>query len=124
LAAVCADQNIGVIPYSPLAAGFATGKYTRENRDPDTTRRSGGLVQRLVNNEQAYEVLDVLTELAQAHSVPIAQIALAWQLAKPNLTAPIIGARTVEQLHELLGACEVSLSAQDISRLDDASKGF
>lgn len=124
LAAVCADQGVGVIPYSPLAAGFATGKYRRDNRNPETTRRASGLIQRLVDNEQAYQVLDVLEALAQAQDVPMAQIALAWQLAKPSITAPIIGARNVEQLREVLGACEVVLSADDLRRLDEASAGF
>lgn len=124
LEAVCLDQGVGVIPYSPLAAGFATGKYTRQNRTPDSTRTASGLVQRLVNDEQAYRVLDILQEQARQHQVPMAQIALAWQLANRSVTAPIIGARTVEQLNEVLGATEVALSPQEIARIDEATRGY
>lgn len=82
LAAACADQGVGVIPYSPLAAGFATGKYRREDRNPDTTRRSSGLVSRLIDDEDAYRALDVLAEIGQAHNASVAHVALAWLLAK------------------------------------------
>jgi aryl-alcohol dehydrogenase-like predicted oxidoreductase len=124
LEAVCVDQNVGVIPYSPLAAGFATGKYTRANRTPDTTRSTSGLVQRLVNDEHAYLALDVLQQQADLHHVPVSQIALAWQLANPSITSPIIGARTVEQLEEVLGATEINLSAEEITQLDEVTARY
>lgn len=124
LAAVCRDQNIGVIPYSPLAAGFLTGKYTRENKSPDTTRSGGGLIQRLIDDENAYNALDVIRNIASEHDVPVAQIALAWQLAQDVITSPIIGARTVEQLQELAGATEVILNEGEIERLNDVTVMF
>ena len=124
LQAVCVDQNVGVIPYSPLAAGFATGKYTRANRTPDTTRSTSGLVQRLVSDERAYLALDVLQQQADLYHVPVSQIALAWQLANPSITSPIIGARTVEQLEEVLGTTEITLSAEDIAQIDKATEGY
>lgn len=124
LADLCADQNIAVIPYSPLAAGFATGKYTRENKSPDNSRASGGLIQSLINNDDAYDALDVMQEIASAHDVPIAQIALAWMLHKPTITAPIIGARTVAQLEGTIGAVEVRLSEEEMRRLDKATQMF
>jgi len=124
LAAACLDQNIAVIPYSPLAAGFVTGKYTRENRSPDTTRAGGGLVQSLINNDAAYDALDVMREIADGHGVPVAQIALAWQLAKPAVTSPIIGARTLEQLEAVIGAADVTLTQDEITRLDEATSMF
>lgn len=124
LAAACLDQNIGVIPYSPLAAGFATGKYTRENRSPDTTRAGGGLVQSLINNDTAYDALDVMREIADGHNVPMAQIALAWQLAKPAVTSPIIGARTFEQVEAVIGAADVTLTENEITQLDEATSMF
>lgn len=124
LAAVCADQKIGVIPYSPLAAGFATGKYTRENRSPDSTRANSSLIRRLIDNVDAYDALDALVEIAREHQCPPAHVALAWQLAKPTITAPIIGARTVEQLQELIGAVELSLSPQQVEKLDAATTMF
>lgn len=124
LADACADQDIAVIPYSPLAAGFATGKYTRDNRKPDTTRESSGLIKTLINNEDAYKALDLLQDIAKGHNVPVAHIALAWLLAKPTITAPIIGARTLEQLSDVVGATDVRLSADELGQLDKATKMF
>lgn len=120
----CLDQSIGVIPYSPLAAGFATGKYTRENRQPDSTRTQGGLVQSLINNDKAYDVLDFLRELASAYRVPMAQVALAWQLSRKSMTSSIIGARTVAQLEESLGATELVLSESELGRISAMTDGF
>jgi aryl-alcohol dehydrogenase-like predicted oxidoreductase len=119
---LCLDQGIGVIPYSPLAAGFLTGKYTRENRQPDTTRSSGRLIQRLIDNEHAYNVVDDVRRIAKAHSVPVPHVALAWMLARPSITAPIIGVRTVEQLEELIGATELQLTQEEIDRLNQLTK--
>ncbi len=124
LAEVCTTYGIGVIPYSPLAAGFATGKYRRDDRQADTTRSESGLIKKLIDNVQAYDALDVLREIAHGYSVPVAQIALAWLLAKPGITAPIIGARTVEQLNDLVGATEVKLTADEITRIDNETQGF
>ncbi len=124
LAAACVDQQIGVIPYSPLAAGFLTGKYTRENRQADTTRADGELIQRLINDDRAYDALDKLRDIASGHGVPVAQVALAWLLEQPAITSPIIGARTVAQLEEVAGATEVKLSADEIAILDEATRGY
>lgn len=125
LAELCADQNVGVIPYSPLAAGFLTGKYTRDNLSSvDSTRSDGGLIQRLTADEKAFDALDVVREIADAHSVPVAHIALAWLLAKPTITSPIIGARTVDQLTEVGGATEVTLTAEEVTRIDEATEGY
>lgn len=124
LEAVCLDQKIGVIPYSPLAAGFATGKYTRENTKPDSTRSSSGLIQKLVGNEDAHKAIDLMCEIASGYGVPVAQIALAWQLAKPAVTSPIIGARTVKQLEDLIGAVDVQLTDDEMKSLDEATSMF
>lgn len=124
LAEMCLDQNVGVIPYSPLAAGFLTGKYTRENKNADTTRADGGLIKRLINNEDAYNALDKVHDIADGHNVPMAHIALAWLLAKPTITSPIIGARTVEQLEQLIGATELKLTDEEVKLLDDATAQF
>lgn len=121
---MCLDQGIGVIPYSPLAAGFLTGKYTRDHRTPDTSRGDSGLIQRLTSDEHAYVVLDELSAIAQAHGVPTAQIALAWQLARPSMTASIVGARTVAQLQESVGASDVKLSADEVARLSSLTEKY
>ncbi len=125
LAELCTDQNVAVIPYSPLAAGFLTGKYTRDNLSfVDSTRSHGGLIQRLTTDEKAFDALDVVREIAEAYSVPVAHIALAWLLAKPTITSPIIGARTVDQLTEVVGATEVSLTEEEVTRIDEATAGY
>jgi aryl-alcohol dehydrogenase-like predicted oxidoreductase len=121
---VCKKHNIGVIPYSPLAVGFLTGKYTRENQSPDNSRAGGGLIQSMLNNEKAFIVLDRVKEIADGYNVPPAQIALAWMLTKPTITAPIVGARTVEQLNDLIGATDLSLTDAEVQALDEVSDGF
>lgn len=121
---VCADQTVAVIPYSPLAAGFATGKYTRDNKSPDNSRADGGLIQRLINNEDAFRALDIMGEIANAHEVLVAHVALGWMLAKPTITSPIIGARTVEQLEDTIGAVDLLLSKEEITQLDIATQMF
>jgi aryl-alcohol dehydrogenase-like predicted oxidoreductase len=121
---LCRDQQIGVIPYSPLAAGFLTGKYSRENKHPDSTRAEGQLIQRLVNDEKAFVALDEVRRVAANHGVPVAQVALAWMLANDVITSPIIGARTVDQLREIVGATEVALSSEEVEILNHASATF
>jgi len=124
LEAVCLDQGIGVIPYSPLAAGFLTGKYTRENKSPDSTRQASGLIGKLIEDDNAYAALDVVERVAQTHDVPLAHIALAWMLARPSITSAIIGARTVDQLSELVGASELQISETEIGELNAVTHGF
>ncbi|MDZ4770688.1 MAG: aldo/keto reductase [Chloroflexota bacterium] len=121
--AACTDQGIGVIPYSPLAVGFLTGKYTRDNRTPDTARGNDSkLVQRLLSSDQAFAVLDETRTIAEARRVPVAHVALAWTMTRPNITAPIVGARTVAQLQEVVGAVDLALTADEIARLTTVSE--
>ncbi len=121
----CLDQGVGVIPYSPLAAGFLTGKYTRTNHTPDTTRASGGLIKRLVADDNAFTVIDALHAIAAEHDdAPVAQIALAWLLARPSMTAPIIGARTLAQLEETIGATDITLTSAQIAKLSDLTTQY
>lgn len=124
LMAACRDQQIAVIPYSPLAAGFLTGKYNRESREVDTTRQNSGLIRQLTADERAYTVLDEVTHIAATHHVPVAHVALAWMLANPVITSPIIGARSLAQLQEVLGAPDLKLSGDEIKHLNDVSQGF
>ena len=124
LEAVCADQQIAVLPYSPLAAGFATGKYTRSDKSPDNSRAGGSLIRALIDNEAAHQALDVMRGIAAAHKAPAAQAALAWLLAKPAITAPIIGARRLEHLDDALGAAELTLNDEELRQLDAATATF
>lgn len=121
---LCLDQGIGVIPYSPLAAGFLTGKYHRGQADADTTRSNSGLIQRLIHDPAAHDALDIAREIASGHQTPVAQVALAWLLANPAVTAPIIGARTVAQLQEVIGAVDIKLPADEVDRLSQATRAY
>ena len=120
---VCADQQLGVLPYSPLAAGFLTGKYTRDDRHKVESGFSGR-VQHLLREDKAHDVVDVVREIAAEHDVPAAQVALAWLMAKPTVTAPIVGARTVDQIEAVAGALHLRLTENEIKRLDEVSQGF
>lgn len=118
MAALCLDQGLGVIPYSPLAGGFLTGKYTREHVPADGRFSGSERLQRLMT-EANFAVLDALREMGAARDKTIAQMALGWMLTQPFVTAPIIGANTVEQLEESLGAVGLRLSEEEMARLDE-----
>ncbi len=117
LAAVCKAYRIGVIPYSPLAGGFLTGKY-RRNLVANSAR--AGAVKRYFT-EKNWALLDQMDVLAKEKNATISQIALAWMLADPLITSPIIGANSVEQLKDNLGAVNVRLTPAEKSALDQAT---
>ena len=116
---LCEDQGIGVIPYSPLAAGFLTGKYQR-GAETQSARAEG--IKSRYFNDRGWSILDKLQEVAGARNLTPTQAALAWLLSQPVITAPIIGANSVEQLRENLGAAGVRLSADETAALNDVSK--
>jgi aryl-alcohol dehydrogenase-like predicted oxidoreductase len=117
LAAVCRIYNIGVIPYSPLAGGFLTGKY-RPNLVPQSARAGG--VKRYCN-EDNWALLDQMDTLAKDKNASLTQIALAWLMADPLITSPIIGANTSEQLKDSLGAINIHLTLAEKELLDKKS---
>jgi aryl-alcohol dehydrogenase-like predicted oxidoreductase len=116
---LCRDQQLGVIPYSPLEGGFLTGKYRRGRPMPESARAAG--VQRRFMNERGFAVIDALDDAAQNLGATMAQVALAWLLARPGVTAPIIGANSPEQLRELLGALALRLPPDVVEHLEVAS---
>jgi aryl-alcohol dehydrogenase-like predicted oxidoreductase len=116
---LCEEEGIGVIPYSPLAGGFLTGKYRRGEPVPDSARASG--IQRRYLNDKGFSILEALEKLGKARGKSIAQMALAWQLSQPVITSPIIGANSVEQLEDSLGAVGVRLTAEEMKTLDAVS---
>ncbi|RPJ39743.1 MAG: aldo/keto reductase [Chloroflexi bacterium] len=115
--AACLDQGVGVIPYSPLQGGFLTGKYRRDST-PDSAR--AGDVKKYFT-ERNFKLIDLLEERGKACGASVAQMALAWLLQRPAITAPIIGANSVEQLQDLLGSLNISLTPEDIQAIDQAS---
>ncbi len=118
MAALCLDQGIGMIPYSPLAGGFLTGKYTREG-NPDKARGVGNDRMSRYTTDQGFALVDGLREMGQARGKTIAQMALGWQLTQPFVTSPIVGANTVQQLDESLGAAGLRLTEDEMKRLDE-----
>jgi aryl-alcohol dehydrogenase-like predicted oxidoreductase len=116
---LCRDQQLGVIPYSPLEGGFLSGKYRRGQPLPESARAAN--VQRRFMNERGFAVLDALDAAAQDQGATMAQVALAWLLARPGVTAPIIGANSPEQLRELLAAVDLRLPPEVVRQLDAAS---
>ena len=119
LARVCEAYGVGVIPYSPLAGGFLTGKYNRDGAQVDSTR--AGEIAKNRFSEQNWAILDRLREVAAAHSVPVAQVSLAWLLSKPYMSAPIVGANSAEQLHELMPAATLELAPEELAALEEVS---
>ena len=115
--AACLDQGVGVIPYSPLQGGFLTGKY-RRSKMPDSVR-AGEL--KKYCTEQNFKLIDLLEERGKAHEATVAQMALAWLLHRPSITAPIIGANSPVQLKESLSSVSIHLSPEDIRDIDAAS---
>jgi aryl-alcohol dehydrogenase-like predicted oxidoreductase len=113
---LCLDQGVGVIPYSPLAGGFLTGKYRRETAPPDSARARG--IRERYMNERGFAAVDKLEEVATRREATIAQTAIAWVLANPAVSSAIIGANSVEQLLDTMRGAEVRLTAEEKAELD------
>ena len=116
------DQGIGILVWSPLSAGLLTGKFRRGQAAADGSRRAamggspGG-----IDEDRAFDTVEVLDEVAAAHGATVAQAALAWLLAKPGVTSLVVGARTPEQLADNLAAASWSLTPAEVARLDAVS---
>ena len=118
---VLQDQNLGLTVWSPLAGGLLSGKFDREGKGPDGARRVDFDFPP-VDKARAFNVVDVMREIAQAKQVSVARIALAWLLHQPVVTSVIVGAKTPEQLADNLAAPEVKLSVEELSRLNTVSE--
>ena len=119
------DQHMAILPWSPLAGGFLSGKYTRNNKPEDGSRRLNFDFPP-VNQERAYDIIDVMETIAEAHrgnepGVSVARVALAWVLAKPGVTSVIIGAKNTDQLMDNLNAVDLSLTTEQVTQLDEVS---
>jgi len=114
------DQKLAILPWSPLAGGFLSGKYSRENEKPEGARRAT-LDFPPVDRDRLWRVLDVMRPIADNHLVSVAQVALAWLLAQPHVTSVIIGAKNQEQLLDNIAATELNLSAEQVQAISEAS---
>lgn len=116
---LCADLGVGVIPWSPLARGFLAGNRTRKGGEtPRAT--SDAFAKELYYQDDDFAVVDRVTEVAKARGVSNAQVALAWLLSKPVVTAPIVGATKMQHLEDAVAALELKLSPEEIKALEAA----
>ncbi len=110
--------GLGILPWSPLAGGFLSGKYTREKTGEEGDRRAS-MDFPPVDAELGYAVVDKLGEIARAHGATVAQTALAWTLSRPFITSVIVGASRVGQLEDNLGAVDLELTSEELRDLDE-----
>ncbi|MGP4021265.1 aldo/keto reductase [Saccharopolyspora sp. 5N708] len=115
------DQGLGILVWSPLAGGLLSGKYRRGQQAGEGRRLTEWNEPPVRDEEKLYDTIEAVVDIAATHDVSPAQISLAYLLAKPGVTAVIIGARKDEQLADNLGAADVRLTASDIDRLDELS---
>jgi 1-deoxyxylulose-5-phosphate synthase len=115
----CIDQHVGVIPWSPLARGLLTGNRTREGERRTTRAGSDPFGDSMYNQPADFDVVDRVGELAVERGVRPGQIALAWLLHRPGVTAPIVGTTSAGHLQDALGAEELSLSPEEMKRLEE-----
>ncbi len=115
------DQKLGLMVWSPLAGGLLTGKYRAAEKGPEGARRTGFDFP-VVDKERAFRCVDAMRPVAERHQVSIAQVALAWLLAKSCVSSVIIGAKTMPQLRDNLAATRLQLTAEDLKALDEVSE--
>ncbi|GAA4253036.1 aldo/keto reductase [Dactylosporangium darangshiense] len=124
---VCRNERIGILPWSPLAGGWLSGKYTRNNEPTGATRLGEdprrGMEAYAPRNaqERTWQILDAVRKVAEGRGVSMAQVALAWVADRPAVTSVILGARTVEQLDDNLAAADLHLTEQETALLTEAS---
>ncbi len=116
---LCLKEKIGVIPYYSLASGFLSGKYRSQS---DTSGRARGSRVEKYMNDAGFRVLDALDAVGKRYNARPAQVALAWMMARPSITAPIASATNLDQLQELMQSAELSLDQDAITQIDQASR--
>ncbi|MDX1687051.1 MAG: aldo/keto reductase [Candidatus Promineifilaceae bacterium] len=116
---LCLDQEVGVIPYSPLGGGFLTGKYRRGQELPDSDRADG--IQERYMNDRGFTAVEKLEEIGAGHDATVAQTAIAWVLANPAVDSAIIGANSIEQLADTIKGAEIQLSEEEKAALDETT---
>jgi aryl-alcohol dehydrogenase-like predicted oxidoreductase len=117
---VAADQNLAVMPWSPLAGGFLGGKYSRGSEKAEGSRRDTFDFPP-IDKEKTYDIIDVITEVGEQHNITVAEVALAWVRLQKGVTSTIIGAKSVEQLNANIKSVEVELSPDDLKKIDEVS---
>lgn len=114
----CQDQKVAILPWSPLGAGMLTGSWTREGNHSDRAR-TDKYVHDFYDTENNFDIADRVKQLAAQRGIPAAQLALAWVLSKPGITAPIIGATESGHIEDAVAALSVQLSTEEIQFLEE-----
>lgn len=114
------DAGMGLMVWSPLAGGLLSGKFARDGSGPEGARRVSFDFPH-VEKDRAFDCVDAMRPIAEAHGVSVAQVALAWLLSRPFVTSVIAGAKTVDQLVDNLKAADLELTAAEVARLDEVS---
>lgn len=115
------SEGLGFMPWSPLAGGFLSGKYTRENEQAGEGARRDSFDFPPVDKEHGYDIIDAMKEIADQHEVSVAEVALAWVRMKQGVTSTIIGAKNMKQLNSNIRSANVELSEQDMQHLNEVS---
>jgi aryl-alcohol dehydrogenase-like predicted oxidoreductase len=113
---LCREEGLGVLVWSPLSGGFLSGKYRRDNPNPEGARRTGFTFPP-IDEARGFDAVDALDEVAKQKGASVAQVALAWLLAQASVTSIIIGANKMSQLEDNLKSVDVQLSAEEVERL-------
>ena len=116
---LCRAEGIGIIPWSPLARGFLAGNRNTQEKGDTTRARSDSFAHRLYYQDSDFEIVDRVTALAKKRGVSNAQIALAWMLHKPGITAPIVGATKAHHLDDAIKALQIDLDPEEIKTLEE-----
>jgi aryl-alcohol dehydrogenase-like predicted oxidoreductase len=119
---LAADQHQAFMPWSPLAGGFLSGKFTRSQTSTGGASRRDNFDFPVINKEKAYDIIDVLIRLGENHGVSAAEVALAWVRLQKGVTSTIIGAKTPQQLQSNLHSSTLQLSPEDLAALDAVSR--
>ncbi len=115
---LCREEGIGIIPWSPLARGFLAGNRSHDKSGATTRAKTDAYAQNMYYAEEDFKVVDALSRLAQRRGANNAQVALAWVLSKPAITAPIIGATKMQHLEDAIAALDIKLSEDEIGELE------
>lgn len=116
------SEGLGFMPWSPLAGGFLSGKYTRENEKAGGDSRRDNFDFPPIDKEHAYDIVEVMEEVSEAHDVTVAEVALAWVRVQQGVTSTIIGAKNMKQLESNISSVEIEFTDEDLKKLDEVSK--
>ena len=117
---LCREEGLGVLPWSPLSGGFLSGKYRRENPNPEGARRSGFQFPP-IDEARGFDAVEALEQIAKDKDASVAQVALAWLMAQPGVTSIIIGANKMSQLEDNLKAADLKLTSEELATLSQTT---